>query len=218
MDFTPPHCLGVPVRAGSRGVGQQAAWGPRAKGHTRQWSQVPHRQSRGRLHPRMPRDPRRFFAARAPRHPDARRRRPRARLSRYPRRRQSTVSRRSIRSAQPARTAGREGARSSPAAIWRTGHISTASGCSSSIHQRPGGLRSDLCAEHVRQLGGGSPLPSLMAVKGQRSTRASSRGGVCRPCGANPRAGGREPDRRLCRADERADDREVHGHQRPAGL
>jgi hypothetical protein len=32
-----------------------------------------------------------------------------------------------------------------------------------------------LCAEHDRQLGGGSLLPSLMVAKGQRSARASSR-------------------------------------------
>jgi hypothetical protein len=33
-------------------------------------------------------------------------------------------------------------------------------------HRSSAGDRSDLCAEHVRQLGGGSPLPSLMAAKG----------------------------------------------------
>jgi len=35
-----------------------------------------------------------------------------------------------------------------------------------------------LCAEYERQLGGGSPLSSLMTAKDQRSARASSRGGV----------------------------------------
>jgi hypothetical protein len=33
-------------------------------------------------------------------------------------------------------------------------------------HRRPGGRRSITCAEHVRQLGGESPLPSLIAMKG----------------------------------------------------
>jgi|GEM_PF-3929648 len=67
---------------------QQAARGPRRGGHLGQRPQVPHRQPRGRLHPRMPGDPRRFLATGAPRHFDARRRRPRARLSRYHRGRQ----------------------------------------------------------------------------------------------------------------------------------
>ena len=112
---------------------QQAAWGSRPGGHLGQWPQVPHGQSERRLHPRMPRDPRRLLAARAPHHPDAQRRRSRARQSGYPRRRQSTVGRRSIRSAQPVLRGGREGARSPPAATSRAGRTSTASGCFSSI-------------------------------------------------------------------------------------
>ena len=67
---------------------QQAARGPRPRGHVGQWPRVPHRQSERRLHQRMPRDPRRFLAAGAACRPDARRRRPRARLSRYHRLRQ----------------------------------------------------------------------------------------------------------------------------------
>ena len=35
-----------------------------------------------------------------------------------------------------------------------------------------------LCAEHVRQPGGASPLHNLMEVKRERSARASPRGGV----------------------------------------
>ena len=34
------------------------------------------------------------------------------------------------------------------------------------------------CAEHVWQLGGASPPPNLMEVKGKRLARASPRGGV----------------------------------------
>jgi len=72
-----------------------------------------------------------------------------------------------------------------------------------------------MCAEHVRQLGGVSPLHNLMEVKCQRSARASPRGGVRRKRGAKPRPDEQKPDMRQPRSDERTTDREVHIHQGP---
>src|SRR4051794_13729597 len=72
-----------------------------------------------------------------------------------------------------------------------------------------------LCAEHVRQLGGASPLHNLMEVKCQRSARASPRGGVRRKHGAKPRPDEQKPDTRQPGSDERTTDREVPIHQGP---
>jgi hypothetical protein len=57
-----------------------------------------------------------------------------------------------------------------------------------------------LCAGHVQQLGGESPLPNLMEVKASETQGLSLRGEVRRKRRANVRVDGQEPDtRRQCR-------------------
>ena len=73
-----------------------------------------------------------------------------------------------------------------------------------------------LCAEHVRQLGGESPLLNLMEVKVREAQGASSRGrGLteARKRGAKARADEQEPDTRNTVPGELASDNKAHIHQ-----